>query len=75
LFQELRERSRAKAELLHQQEGLWAQLDRQKESLAWANRLLAEKSAKMADLLMYCFDLKVELAVAQGEATSLVEKM
>jgi hypothetical protein len=24
---------------------------------------------------VYCFDLKVELAVAQGEVTSLVEKM
>jgi hypothetical protein len=66
-FKELRERSRAKAELLHQKEGLQVQLDRQRESLVRANELLAEKSAETADLRVRCFDLKAELVVAQGK--------
>jgi hypothetical protein len=73
-FHELRGRSQAKAELLCQKEGLRVQLNQQRESLAGANRLLAERSAEMADLRVCCIDLKVELAVAQGEVTSLAEK-
>jgi hypothetical protein len=42
LFQELKGRSQAKAELLYQKEGLRAQLDQQRESLAQMNGLLAE---------------------------------
>jgi chromosome segregation ATPase len=38
------------------------------------NGLLAERSSETADLRVHCFDLKAELAAAQGEATSLVEK-
>jgi hypothetical protein len=38
------------------------------------NGLLAERSAETEDLHMRCFDLKAELATAQGEATSLAEK-
>jgi hypothetical protein len=73
-FQELRERSRAKAGLLRQKECLRVQLNQQRESLARANGLLAERSAETVDLRVCCFDLKAELAVAQGEVTSLVEK-
>jgi hypothetical protein len=75
LFQELKGRSQAKAELLHQKEGLRVQLNQQRESLAQANGLLAERSAEMADLYVYCFDLKAELAVAWGEVTSLVNAL
>jgi hypothetical protein len=64
LFQELRERSRGKAELLCQKEGLQVQLDRQRESLAKANGLLAERSAETAYFHMRYFDLKVELTIA-----------
>jgi chromosome segregation ATPase len=73
-FQELRGRSRAKAELLRQKEGLQVQLNQQRESLARANGLLAERSTETVDLCVCYFDLKAKLAVAQGEVTSLVEK-
>jgi hypothetical protein len=38
------------------------------------NRLLAERSADTVDLRVCCSNLKEELATAQGEVTSLVEK-
>jgi hypothetical protein len=68
LFQELKGRSRAKVELLRQKEGLRAQLDQQRESLAWTNGLLAERSVEMADLHVCYSNLKVELAMAQGKS-------
>jgi uncharacterized protein YbaP (TraB family) len=54
------------AELLRQEKGLRAQLDEQRESLAWTNGLLAKRSAEMVDLSGCCSNLKAELVIAQG---------
>jgi uncharacterized coiled-coil DUF342 family protein len=67
-------RSWAKAEHLRQDKGLQAQLDQQRESLSRANKLLAKRSAEVADLRVCCSNLKEELATTHKEATSLAQK-
>jgi hypothetical protein len=62
--------STAKSLFIHHESDVWESLRSQWAALTEANERLAQRSTEVADLRLFCDELKSEAAVARTEATS-----
>jgi hypothetical protein len=60
--------STAKSLFIRRESGVWGSLWSQKVALAEANERLARRSTEVADLRLFCDELKLEVAAARAEA-------
>jgi hypothetical protein len=68
LPQDLTDRSAAKSSFIHREVDVWGSPRSLRTSLAGATARLSQQGAKVADLQLFCTDLRAEAAAARAEA-------